>query len=384
MQSSPFKSSIFWVSLIVVVASLWIWNGRQERRQHTALINQQLQTQRAASILFRAFYTDNYLTYSAISRTVAHMGDRKMESVARVVHAPQRLSITYQSGAYAGLSGGYNQQLTWRQVAASQPTIPYAELERPAEQVAAERFALMLENYKAHWEGQETISGRTVEVVRLSPLHPVEGARGPARKLWIDAETGLTLRQQSYNYMMMKVMESVLSEVDFSPRITPNTFVTAQSLRVAAQTKPWLAHDAGNNHERVAKLAELYPPEVKSPPPGFQFDSVGTHRCQVCTGSCYATLSRYTDGLNTLTVFALRPKCALANVNSEIKALGNSAQQETAETGKQGLQSCEFGTGTLVMRDLPEGHLIAVADLPAAALQQVLESTVVRAYAASQ
>lgn len=143
------------------------------------------------------------------------------------------------------------------------------------------------------------------------PLYPAAGASGPARKLWIDAKTGLTLRQQ-VNFMMMKVMESILSDVNYEPEITPHTFVTPQTISIAAQSKPWMAHETHNDRQRVAKLAGLYPPEVKKLPSGFEFNGVGAHRCQSCDGSCYAVLSRYTDGLNTLTIFALKTGCPMS------------------------------------------------------------------------
>ncbi len=379
MPSSPFKSSIFWVSLIVVVASLWVFKERREHQQQKAIAKQQVKTQRAVAMLFRAFHTDNYLTYSALSTTTAHMGKEEMKSTARIVHAPQKLSIEYKSGALAGVSMGYNQHWTWRKTL-SQPMIPYAELERPNEEMAAQRFALMLENYKARWEGNETQNGREVEVVRLTPLYPAEGASGPARKLWIDAKTGLTLRQQSFNYMMMKVMESVLSDVSYEPEIKDDTFVTPQTLSTAAKTKPWMAHETLNDRTRVAKLAGLYPPEVKDLPSGFEFDGVGAHRCQSCDSTCYSVLSRYTDGMNTLTVFALTSVCNTVN-----NAANNVAGDKKSASGKPegAAQSCEFGTGTLVTRDVPEGHLIAVSDLPAKALQNVLASTTVRRYDAN-
>lgn len=381
MQSSPFKSGLFWVSLVVVGLSVWLWKDRQERHQQLALQTQQIQTQRAASLLFRAFHTDNYLTYSAISKTTAHMGDKKMETVARIVHAPRRLSISYQSGNFAGLSGGFNEHWTWRQAASSKPMIPYAELERPTDEMAATRFALMLENYKAQWEGREPVSGRTAEVIHLRPMNPVEGATGPARKLWIDAETGLTLRQQSYNHSMMKVMESVLSNVNFEPEITASTFVSPQRLHTAALSKPWTAHEIGNDRERAAKLSGLYPPEAKDLPNGFAFDNVGVHRCEACEGACYAVLSRYTDGMNTLTLFALKPQC-LDGLQNIVGKSGKAAAGK--DPNEEGFRSCEFGSGSLVMRDVPEGHLIALADLPIPALQRVLESTSVRVHPASR
>ena len=374
MSSSPFKSIVFWISILVVAASLWTYKERREHHHDKALAKQQVKTQRAVAMLFRAFHTDNYLTYSALSTTTAHMGEREMKSVARIVHAPQKLSIRYESGALAGMSGGYNRHWTWRQVSTGQPMIPYAELERPNEEMAAQRFALMLENYKARWEGNETQNGREVEVVRLMPLYPAEGARGPSRKLWIDAKTGLTLRQQSFNFMMMKVMESVLSDVNFEPEIRDDTFVTPQTLSDAAKSKPWMAHETLNDRERVAKLAGLYPPEAKDLPRGFELDGVGAHRCQTCQSACYAVLSRYTDGLNTLTVFALKSTCALDGIAPGAK---NSF---AAKSSSGAPQSCEFGTGTLTTREVPEGHLIAVADLPAKALQKVLDSTAVQRY----
>lgn len=361
------------MSLVVVIAACWLLNERLERSHHAALASQQAETQLVAATLFRAFHTDNYLTYSALSRTTAHIGDRKMESIARIVHAPQRLSIIYQSGAYAGRGGGYNGQWTWRQIEATQPVQPYAELERPTDELAAQRFALMLRNYKARWKGRETVSGRDADVIQLTPMHPMDGARGPARKLWIDTQTGLTLRQQSYNYMMMKVTESILSDVNFAPHIDTQTFVTPHSMQVAAQNHPWIAQDTGTNRELVAKRVGLYPPEAEQLPPGFEFDSVGAHRCDTCSGGCYSSLTRYTDGLNTLSLFALKPHCS---IKGKQKSEHNKAASEN--------QSCEFGPGTLTMRSLPEGQIIAVADMPLPVLKRVLDSTTIRSYSISE
>lgn len=382
MHYSPFRYTVPWVSLLIIVAAFWVWHERREQRYENALAHQQIQTQRAAAILFRAFHTDNYLTYSAVSTTKVLLGDRTMESVARVVHAPQRLSIHYQSGAYAGLSGGYNQHWSWRQVASSQPVIPYAEQERSSDQVAAERFSLMLENYKAHWIGRENVAGRSADIIRLAPLHPVAGATGPVRELWIDAKTGLILRQQNFNFTLMKVMESALDEIDFSPQITESTFITPQRMQVAAQTQPWKTQSVGHNSDRVAQISGIYPPLAKKLPRGFRFDGVGAHRCHTCDSACYAAFSRYTDGLNTLTIFALRPSCPVAGVKQSNPQSALAVSGANRDENEQ--ISCEFGTGTLAMRTLPEGHLIAVADLPSTALQQVLDTIQIQKFDTAQ
>ena len=400
MNSSPFKCSLFWVSLVVVAAAAWLWNGNVQRRHELRLAQQQAvaeqSAQNAAGLLFRAFHADHFLTYSAISKTTARMAGKEMQTVARVVHAPQRLSILYLEGDYAGLHSGHNEQWAWRQVDASQPMIPYAEMERPTSDVAARRFALLLRNYRVVPTGQSTLDGRKAEIVELRPFEPAPGAQGPSKKLWIDRETGLTLRQQAFNYQMQPVMESVVTQVDFSPRIDGSTFVPPRKMQEAARQRPWVARDAGEDTMRVANMTGVYPPQVAADalPPGFEFDSVGTHRCEThgtpSGAACYAALTRYSDGLNALTVFAMKSGCAAgeaifknspnnspaANKNAD----KNSAQQQNTDS----MPACDYGPGTLVMRDAGNGQLIAVADLPAPVLRRVLEAASVRLYSASK
>jgi hypothetical protein len=405
MTSSPFKSGLLWLSIAMIVAAAWLWNGRAERRHEQRLARMerqsQQQAQQTAALLFRAFRADNYLTYSALSKTTARMGQTQIASTARVVHAPSRLSIVCLQGDYAGLQSGYNDLWAWRQVGSSQTVIPYVEMERPAIDMAVRRFGLMLENYEAVHEGRAQMNGREVEVVQLRPFHPAEGATGPSKKLWIDAKTGLTLRLQTFNHQMMPVMESFLSEVNFAPQITERTFVRPQQLQQVAQQRPWMAHDGGNDVQNVARLSGIYPPQPESKflPAGFVFDSVGAHRCLTCNSStpqnstataddqktCYAALSRYTDGLNTLTIFALRPECELAStLVGEIKGQVKGEDKSETKSSAARDNTCEFGTGTMVMHDTDEGELIAVGDLPAPVLKRALDATSIRLYNASQ
>jgi hypothetical protein len=389
MSSSPFKCSLFWVSLVVVAAAAWLWNGNLQRRHQLQLAQQQAvaeqSAQNAAGLLFRAFHADHFLTYSAVSKTTARMAGKEMETVARIVHAPQRLSILYLRGDYAGLHSGYNEHWAWRQVNASQPMIPYAEMEQPTSDVAARRFALLLRNYEVVTSGQSTLNGRRAETVELRPFQPAPGAQGPSKKLWIDLETGLTLRQQAFNYQMQPVMESVLTDVSFSPRIDGSTFVPPQKLREAARVHPWVAREAGDDTLRVARLTGVYPPQVPSNalPDGFEYDSVGTHRCDThglpddSPSNCYAALTRYSDGLNALTVFAMKAGCTTDSGQTNQKK-STPAQKDT--TPGEAMPACDYGPGTLVMRDTGNGQLIAVADLPAPILRRVLEATSVRFY----
>lgn len=386
MNSSPFKCSLFWVSIFVVAAAAWLWNGRQERHHQAAVAQAEVRAarsaQNSAALLMRAFHADNYLTYAATSNTKVRMAGTEMSTVARLVHAPRRLSIAYLQGDYAGLHSGYNEQWSWRQVSTSQPMIPYAEMERQNTDMAAQRFALLLQNYNVVSQGRAQLAGREAEVVEIHPFAPAEGAQGPAKKLWIDSKTGLTLRMQSFNYQMMPVMDSVLSEIDLSPQITESTFVPPLKLREVARHRPWMAHESGEDEARIARLSGLFPPrpDIKVLPAGFEFDSVGAHRYDAdasgkpIASGCYAALSRYSDGLNTLTIFALHSDCAPV-----IAPIATSLDDKKTST-----QSCDFGTGTLVMRNTPQGPLIAVADLPAPVLRRVLAATTIRRYNAAR
>jgi negative regulator of sigma E activity len=87
-------------------------------------------------------------------------------------------------------------------------------------------------------------------------------------------------------------------------------------------------------------------------PAGFELDGYGLHKA-VQGSSKQIVLSRYSDGLNTLTVFAMP----------------GSASLKTDSWG-----SCDFGPGTLASRLTGGGRLVAISDLPDATLQRVLNS----------
>jgi hypothetical protein len=129
-----------------------------------------------------------------------------------------------------------------------------------------------------------------------------------------------------------------------------------------AQQKPWMYEEMNADRERVEKMTGVAPPEVTQLPPGFAFDSVGSHRFDSQSAPT-AALARFTDGLNVITVFSLK-------------------YQKPAQ--KTVPPSCDFGMGTMVMRELPNGvTLLAVGDLPAPMLQKMLAATTVAAETSS-
>jgi negative regulator of sigma E activity len=370
-SSAPSRYGLFIVAAIVLALAFGLWNGRtQQAAVRQAAMQERQQTQHAIALLIRAFVADNQLKYSAISETSATYGDHKMETEARITRAPESMAIVYLKGDREGLHSGFNQKWHWRQSKPGAPMQAYAAVQQDAAALVARRFALMLDNYHVNHLRDETIAGRPAEIVEIRPLNPVDGAKGPGKLLGIDKETGLTLLTQTYNYQWRPVMHSKLREIDFSPEITPTTFASPEEMMTAAKKSPWMAQDMGADHADVARTTGVEPPQPAKDvlPKGFEFESVGIHRCQDTTYSpTFAALTRYTDGMNTLTVFAMRTEDA----QREEKIHGGTGSTQRPS----GDQSCDFGSGSLVMRDTKTGRLIAVGDLPPATLRRVLDKT---------
>jgi negative regulator of sigma E activity len=230
--------------------------------------------------------------------------------------------------------------------------------------MAERRFKLTTQNYHGRILGSEKVDGLVAQIVELEPRHLVDGARGPKKRLWVDRKNGLTLRVESFNYQARPVMTSVLSKVNLNPNVK-DAFMPPSRMKAAATRTPWMAEEMGNQFPRVIKETGIHPPQPEYLPPGFKFDNVGMHRCNDKGAKFLAALTRYTDGINVLTIFAMRPDAELPGISAQARAGGVKRQ------------SCDFGMGTMAMRELPNGRLVAVADLPPKTLDRVLDSTTI-------
>lgn len=310
---------------------------------------------RALRLLERTLRADNVLIYNADYTTTASFGERRMTSKAHLQRAPKRLNIRYLSGAREGLELGFNERWFWRRDG-EEPMQAYVEVALRPDEMVQRRFQIMRINYGARLLKPAISNARPCDVVEVRRLQPLEGAIGPWKRLWIDRQTGLTLRTDSYNHQGKLVMRSQLSNLEIQREVRPPDFVTPARMVSVAQQKPWMYEEMNADWARVEKTTGVAPPKVVHLPPGFAFDSVGSHRFDSQSAPT-AALTRFTDGLNVITVFALKyQKSAQKNVPT----------------------SCDFGMGTMVMHELPNGiSLLAVGDLPAPMLQKMLATTTV-------
>ena len=377
MRSLLSKSSLYWLAALVLVMAFLTWSLRRQNKlqarlaalqtsqtsrvgampdSRTRRAQDQRATQRAIALLCRALLADARLTYTATTETWAKYGGKTMKTQAFITRAPRNLCIDYLSGDKQGSHAGFSERWFWRQDSLGAPMKPFAAMRRDTAEIATRRFTALLENYRADWKGAGIVDGRAVQIVELWPFAPVEGAAGPGKRLAVDKATGLVLKVETFNHRRQPVMVTQLSDVQINPHIAQGTFKAPQTILASAQKQSWVAQDMGQDAQAVARQTGLLPPRLapNDLPPGFKLEAVGMHRC--AERGSYAALSRYTDGLNTLTVFSMK----------ETDASSGSA-------APKGEQSCEFGPGALVMRDTGDGRLIAVGDLPPATLRRVAE-----------
>jgi negative regulator of sigma E activity len=330
-------------SCFVLAAALSIWSMRRANAQR-------------ANLLLKSTYTaDNQSTYTALSTVTARYGDHTMGSQARVLHAPGKFSITYISGDRKGLQSGYNQHWFWRRESPGAPMQAYAQVKSSPDEMAARRFALMMKNYHGFVVGEDVVNGRPAAIVELRPVAHIDGARGPFKRIWIDRECGLTLRSDTFNYQRQLVMNTVISDLNLSPVIDDSAFASPEVMRKAARNANFSGEEMGADCAAVERITGLCVPRPAYLPPGFAFDGVGVHRCSEGKATREAALARFTDGLNTLTLFVL-------------------PQAPAGHDAGAGRGVCDFGPGSMVMAQQNGLQAIAVADLPPVTLRRVLDS----------
>lgn len=313
---------------------------------------------RAWALLGRALRANSEVPFSAQVETVVFVGERSLQSEAKLVRAPGHLAIAYLSGPMKGQHSGFSQQWFWRQNAAGQ-LVPYAQVATNPAQISARRFELMRANYQAQMQKPGEVDGRPVEVVELRPSHPLNNMAGPARRVFIDDATGLTLRIEEFNARLQPVSHSTFSQLNLQPTITKTTFCAQSAILAAGNQSFWQGEELGDDARAVEQKTGIEAPQSADIPRGWKRDGFGVHRCDATAKALQvAAFTRYTDGLNVLTMFAIQ------NAPREEVALASTNQQLPA--------TCSFGPGTLVSRADGAGTLLAIGDLPPEILRRVL------------
>ena len=382
-SSSGAGIALFASSIVVLGAAFFLWEARsQSASESSSLEGETLvagsqsstrfppeklppsDSEAVMGLLRRSYQADNNLSYSADVQTIAMYGSQKMETKAHLVRAPRRLTVFYVSGDRRGLEGGYNERWFWRRESKTAPMKAYASVAYRPEEMAAQRFEQLILNYDGAAGREESVAGRLCDVVEVRRKQALPDTQGPSKRLWLDRETAITVRTDSFNYQGKLVQRSTLTNLQLQPKVSPGTFVPPQAMFAMAQKSSWNTEQLGNDHAKVANMTGLYPPKPSWLPAGFTFDSVGMQHASLEKGVPLAALSRYGDGLNIITIFAFKAP----------------TRQTAAKTSSESdNSSCTFGAGAMAMRQMPNGvTLLAIADLPTPMLKRVLDNTRLR------
>jgi outer membrane lipoprotein-sorting protein len=150
---------------------------------------------------------------------------------------------------------------------------------------APARVDLLLENYTVRKLRVEQVAGRKAFVLSVEPKH----AGNPRKVVWIDSATGLALRTQLFDSNGDLSEESAFQEIDFHPIFAPGLFEVTGAPPTPSPPPP------------AEPDFTLRRPEYV--PPGYLLVSTATWRER---GGRIMAHFRYTDGLNTLSLFERR------------------------------------------------------------------------------
>ena len=155
--------------------------------------------------------------------------------------------------------------------------------------ISTELVSLVQQNYHIRSTGKEVVSGRSAIVVEIKPKG--KGTR-PSFKAWIDHETGLPLKTETYAIEGALSLLSTLSDVVINPSFPQDYFVIMVPSGTKAYEQPTTDSD---NINAIAEKEKLLVPRALEG--GYLLKKTGLDE----RGNLQ---SIYHDGLNSISFFS--------------------------------------------------------------------------------
>ena len=164
------------------------------------------------------------------------------------------------------------------------------------------RIETLLANYEVTITGTATVAGRVCDVIWVRGKR----AGSPSRRVWVDRETALVLRSDSFDATGRLTAQTAFSSVDYDAKLAPELFRVPQGWTVRE-----VAWDAGRHysHEEISRVVGFRVPVAGYMPSGFVLDGYHLSRC---AGGVPYCLARYVDGLASVSIISRHevcPKC---------------------------------------------------------------------------
>jgi len=233
--------------------------------------------------------------YHATSVTYCYL-PKELKVRAEVWHkGPYRERITYLSGPMKGYTIGCDGLRNW-QSNANATQIKVAG-RRASDDQAKQRFDLLVRNYQVTLDGVARIARRRVYILTIKPRNP----GNPWKRLWVDQVTAVALRTDDYLPNNRLKTRTILETIDYSAPIDDSLFDVPASAAGGLQSVPTTSTRA-MPPDLIREIYQLDPPPPRYLPRGYELERHYLYQCE-CGDK--AVLTRFIDGLNTISVFAI-------------------------------------------------------------------------------
>lgn len=227
------------------------------------------------------------------------------------------------------------------------------------------RPQLLLRNYQPQFLRRDRVAGRPAVVLKLSSRNP----GNPSKTVWIDTQTKLALRHEVYDPEGRRVSSSEFREISFEPSLPANLFSVPAEARVERPRRegggvpPWLLERQGT------PASSIEPPRYV--PPGYEL----VHRFSMRRDDREFAHLRYTDGLNTISLFVERSPEVAACAEQERRPAGRE-RRRGGPWGRPGpprdVQSGEHGNSLTLTRG--DTRYTLVGNISVKELQRMADS----------
>ncbi|MGD8239348.1 MAG: sigma-E factor regulatory protein RseB domain-containing protein [Armatimonadota bacterium] len=245
----------------------------------------------AAKLLRAAYAEGRQVGFTGVGRIGARVGGQWTEGRARFAQAGGRRRIEGVGGPGLRLALLDDGETMWR----LHPALRRAVGIGPSE--GQHEWDHLLRNYRLRPEGEAVVAGRQAGRIALVSRRE----RRPALRLWIDRETKVPLRTDSFDTDGHLVARTALNHVDYAAAAPQEELRVPEGWRHG-----WLGDGQPQRLtiEEFAAKADFTPRRPSYVPGGYVHRGLYGHTCP--RGRQYAEI-RYGDGLRTLSVFEHRP-----------------------------------------------------------------------------
>lgn len=314
-----------------------------------------------ADRLREAQQAEQKLCFRATLNTATFGGAGPASSQVIVCRKPGAGRWEYQSPALRGLvvieKGS--------EVIRLDPSRKTATVERTHAGTAA--LDLLLKNHDVTAEKAEDVAGRAADVLAVRQRQ----SGRLAKKVWVDRETALIVRSESYDSDGKLASLTVYDNIEWNPKLDDSLFeAPAGWQRIGAD------NDRERHWERDA-LSKEVGFEVREPayvPAGYTLDGFHLFRCRRGIASAHL---RYVDGLKSISIFEQMSACPRGG-GPGVKGGGKGRGWGRGRGGGGGWRcGCELAggqQGEMLVKHTDGMTLILVGDLPKHELQKIADS----------